>query len=306
MPLKRNILHIISALNIDLLFLNAQPRVLFYHGVEKCIVDPDIETESISVKEFERQLKYICKHFTPISLQEFYNRYSQDSWEGREILLTFDDGYRNLLTDGLPLLEKYEVPFALFVTTDNITNDRLFPTTINRLVNIAINSDSAEAARISKRMKTEPVSVVEKLCDGLLSEIRQEQMEELRQMYSSVNPMNWDEVRQIAQSPLCTIGSHCVTHICCHDKQQPVEIKRQLIESKKEIEARLGMACDFLAWPNGSFTPEAEQLAMDCGYKMAFSTRYRAVDAGGRFSVGRIQVPYDYARFKYAISRFPG
>lgn len=304
--LKRLILKTFSGLNVDRFFLNRHPRVLFYHGVDSYINDAQVETESISTIDFERHLKYICKHFTPISIKEFYNRYKKNIWEGREILLTFDDGYRNLLTDGLPLLEKYDIPFALFITTDNISNDKLFPTTINRLVNLAVYKDCAETEKISRRMKSKSVEVVENLCDQLLGKISQKQLIELRQKYSSVNPMNWDEVKRISQSPLCTIGSHCTTHICCHDNQQTIEIERQLTESKKEIEMRLGIPCDFLAWPNGSYTPQAEKIAYNCGYKLALSTKYRPVSVGSPFSVGRIYVPYDYARFKYVISRYPG
>lgn len=300
------ILKIFSIGNFDRLFLNRQPRVLFYHGVDDKIADAAVETESISSVDFEKQLKYIKKHFLPIALDEFYTRYVNNSWEGREILLTFDDGYRNLLTDGLPLLVKYEIPFALFITTDNITNNSLFPTTINRLVNLNVKGDIAETEHVSRLMKTEPVGTVNELCKGLLSQISNNQIVELRKRYSSVNPMNWEEVMQIAQSPLCTIGSHCVTHICCHGRQESDEIRRQLSDSKREIERHLGQTCDFLAWPNGSFTSEAEKIARECGYKMAFSTKYRPVSAGSLFSVGRIQIPYDYARFKYAISRFPG
>lgn len=306
MRLKRAIQIAYSELNLDLLFLSRKPRVLFYHGVESRIVDASVETESISATDFECQLRYICMHFKPITLEEFYHKYRYNTWEGGEILLTFDDGYRNLLVDGLPLLEKYGVPFALFVTTDNVTRNELFPTTINRIVNLAIKNDREENLRFSRLMKTEPVEIVDELCADLLRQVSAEELASLRSRYSSVNPMNWDEVKQIANSPLCTIGSHCVTHICCHERQSPEEIRRQLIESKNEIQRRLNISCDFLAWPNGSFTEDAEEIAHECGYKMAFSTRYRAVYAGGRYSVGRIQVPYDYARFKYAISRFPG
>lgn len=304
--LKCLFLKIYSASSADRLFLNRQPRALFYHGVDRSIKDAAIETESIAAADFERQLKYIRKHFKPISIDDFYQRYMSNEWQGREILLTFDDGYRNLLTDGLPLLEKYDMPFALFVTTDNISDNKLFPTTVNRLVNLAQYKDLSETVRTARLMKTEPVEVVEELCSELLGKISPEEYSELRRRYASVNPMSWDEVRAIAQSELCTVGSHCVTHICCHGRQNLQEVYRQLTDSKRMIEAQLGTPCDYLAWPNGSFTAEAEALARDCGYKMAFSTKYRDIYAGSPYSVGRIQVPYDYARFKYAISRFPG
>lgn len=281
--------------------------MLFYHGVAPTILDPSVETESINAGDFERQLKYISKHFRPITIDEFYSRYINHDWEGREILLTFDDGYRNLLTTGLPLLQKYNIPFALFVTVDNINNNLLFPTTVNRLVNLAENCDLIETNRVSKLLKTEPLDKVENICCQLLKVLPPKRLDELRIKYASINPMTWDEVRQIDSSPLCTIGSHCMSHICCHAKQDEDEVFRQFSESKRIITEKLGKDCIYLSYPNGSFTPTVKSIARECRYKMAFSTRYEAVDSQyvDTMAVGRIYVPYDYSRFVYAISRFP-
>lgn len=289
---------------LDRLFLNNLPRVLFYHGVDTLIFDSTIETESIHARDFERQLQYISTHFKPVSVGEFYNRFINRTWQGKEILLTFDDGYRNMLTTGLPLLQKYNIPFAVFITVDNITNNHLFPTTINRLVNLAERHNPLETNRISTLLKTEPLDIVEKLCYQLRNTLPKGRLDELRTKYTSVNPMTWDEVRLIDTSPLCTIGSHCMSHICCHSRQEKSEISRQLSTSKATIERELGHTCDFLAWPNGNYTSESENLAAEAGYKMAFSTRYATVYASSIMSVGRIYVPYEYNRFKYAISHF--
>lgn len=304
MLIKNIVYYLYGKLHIDSFSLNNKPRVLFYHGVAPTILDSSIETESIRANDFERQLKYISKHFRPITLNEFYSRYINHNWEGREILLTFDDGYRNLLTTGLPLLQKYNIPFTLFVTADNISENLLFPTTINRLVNLAEKHNLIETNRVSTLLKTERLDIVEDICCRLLKILPKERLNELRTKYESINPMTWDEVRQIDSSPLCTIGSHCMSHICCHSRQDINEIRRQLTESKEVIERQIGHSCDFLSWPNGNFTDESMKIAAEAGYKMAFSTKYMTIDTSSIMSIGRIYVPYEYNRFKYAISRF--
>lgn len=309
MDIKYLILSIYGIVGLDRLFLNQRPRVLFYHGVAERIVDAGIESESIQAVDFERQLKYIRKHFNPIGANEFYERFLSGKWDGREILLTFDDGYRNMLSTALPLLEKYKVPFTLFLTVDNITDSKLFPTTINRLVNLASSArtNPAICSEVSTELKTLPIDQVERITDELLDRISPEELSGLREKYSSVNPLNWEECRRIAESPLCTIGSHCMSHICCHAAQDLSEVRRQFEESRKEISQRLKVACDFLSYPNGNYTNDVKKIAENCGYKMAFSTKYEAIDRSetDRMAVGRIYVPYDYARFKYLVSRFP-
>ena len=309
MNIKHLILSIYGTVGLDRLFLNRHPRVLFYHGVAERIADAGIESESIQAVDFERQLKYIRKHFNPVSTDEFYERFISGKWEGREILLTFDDGYRNMLSTALPLLEKYKVPFTLFLTVDNITDNNLFPTTINRLVNLASSAKTNPSicSSVSTKLKTLPINQVEQITAELSERISHEELSELREKYSSVNPLNWEECRRIAESPLCTIGSHCMSHICCHAAQDLSEVRRQFEESRKEISRKLKVACDFLSYPNGNFTNDVKKIAESCGYKMAFSTKYEAIDRSetDRMAVGRIYVPYDYARFKYLVSRFP-
>lgn len=297
---KRLVLNAYNTFNVDRLFITKSPRVLFYHGIDSIIVDSRIETESISAEDFEKQLKYIIKHFNPISVDEFFERFVNQKWDGREILLTFDDGYRNMLTTGLPILEKYNVPFALFLTTDNITKNTLFPTTINRL----LNQGDEQTAYMLKHV---PVDEVDKICNDLLASVHESELNACRTKYASVNPLSWDEVKQLVSSSLCTIGSHCVTHICCHERQSIDEICRQFAESRKEIQERLNVPCDYLSYPNGNYTPEVMKIAEECGYKMAFSTKYEPITGNtvDKMAVGRIYVPYDYSRFVYSISRYP-
>jgi len=71
---------------------------------------------SVSPREFERQIAYLSKQYHAVTLTHI-----ADFLEGKKSLLprsvavTFDDGYRNFLTDALPVLEKYHVPATLFV-----------------------------------------------------------------------------------------------------------------------------------------------------------------------------------------------
>lgn len=313
MSVKKFVYSAYCKLHIDRLFLNNQPRILFYHGVASKVKDLGIETESISAADFEHQLKYLTRHFHPISMDEFYDRFVQRCWDGNEILLTFDDGYRNMLHTGLPLLEKYHVPFGLFLTVDNISSDLLFPTTINRLVHLAssysktIDNPRMLTENTSRILKSEKEETVQALCQDMMGHVSTEELNQLREDYASINPMNWDEVFEIAKSPLCTIGSHCMSHICCHANQDEGEVRRQFSESKRIISERIGKDCNYLSYPNGSFTSHVKSIARECGYKMAFSTRYEAVDSQNvdAMAVGRIYVPYDYSRFVYVISRFP-
>lgn len=298
------------------------PTVLFYHGVAN---NPDsiIETESISEAEFIRQIVYLKRFYHVLSVKEFEERYLQEKWEGNEILLTFDDGYKNILTTALPIFEEYKIPFVLFLTTNNISNNCLFPTTVNRLVVLAsslkrlkmstcrIDTDltadnrNMVVEKISHELKTCSLQEVDMIVNELLSVVSKDEIETLRVRYPSVNPLSWDEAKTVAESPLCTIGSHGLDHICCHSSQDIDEVSRQLNDSKMVIEQRLGVSCDYFSYPNGSFTEQSNHIVERAGYRLGFSTRRLPVNALTQWNIPRFYVPYDYSRFVYSLTTYP-
>ena len=298
------------------------PAVLFYHGVA---VDPDpiVETESISVSDFSKQIEYLEKYYKVISIQEFEQRYCEDSWEGNEILLTFDDGYKNVLHTALPILEKKCFPFVLFLTTNNVSEGELFATTINRLVilgssikkldlascqiksTLTKDNRQAVANAISKILKSRPISEVETIIQELSSSISADEMENLRVKYSSVIPMNWGEAKQMSASPLCTVGSHGLDHICCHENQSLQEVSSQINQSRRIIEDKIGVDCVYFSYPNGSYTTQSNKIVAEAGYHLGFSTKRLPVNSLTQWNIPRIFVPYDFSRFVYSLVTYP-
>lgn len=79
-----------------------------------------------------------------------------------------------------------------------------------------------------------------------------------------------EELRELAQHPLITIGSHGLWHR--HFTRLSAEDARfELAESKRLLEETAGKQIDLLAWPYGECNAEVEQLAGDCGYRAAWS-----------------------------------
>ena len=298
------------------------PVVLFYHGVAE---NPHrgIETESISVSDFTQHIKYLQKYYNVISPTEFEQRYNEQDLDGNEVLLTFDDGYKNIYSTALPILEDYKFPFLLFATTNNIEKNCLFPTTISRLVllasslkrlkletqfiDVVLNDDSRiqVANKVSMMLKTLPIDQVNNLVDELVGLISEDEYQTLRAKYSSVNPMSWDELRLVSESPLCTVGSHALDHICCHAKQCKSELRHQIVNSRLVLQDKLGITCDYFAYPNGNYTDISNEIVRDAGYKLGFSTKRLPINAMTRWNIPRLYVPYDYSRFVYSIVNYP-
>jgi peptidoglycan/xylan/chitin deacetylase (PgdA/CDA1 family) len=120
---KRFISEIISNLH-SILSLIIKPkigiRILMYHSINKSskrLMDyNDIFTVSLS--SFESQLiSIVNSNYQVSSLDEIINDPNKNL---AKLIITFDDGYHDNLINAAPLLIKYDFPFTIFITTDNI------------------------------------------------------------------------------------------------------------------------------------------------------------------------------------------
>jgi peptidoglycan/xylan/chitin deacetylase (PgdA/CDA1 family) len=89
--------------------------------------------------------------------------------------------------------------------------------------------------------------------------------------------MNWDELREHAARGIA-IGSHAVSHP--HLTTLPEsELRRELNESKEEIEDRLGQPCEDLAYPYGEHDERVRAVTRAAGYRRAYALRGSRSDA---------------------------
>ena len=67
-------------------------------------------------------------------------------------------------------------------------------------------------------------------------------------------------------------GSHTHTHQILTTVPADVA-RRELRDSKREIEQALGHDCDVFAYPNGDWSPETRAMLAESGYRLAFTTK---------------------------------
>ncbi|MGD1855431.1 MAG: polysaccharide deacetylase family protein [Leptolyngbyaceae cyanobacterium] len=85
--------------------------------------------------------------------------------------------------------------------------------------------------------------------------------------------VSWDQVEEMAQDPLVTIVSHSVTHPRDLRDLSEAELRYELEESKKRLEARLGIAIDYFTYPEGNHDERVVKATEAAGYKAALIMR---------------------------------
>ncbi|MCZ7545300.1 MAG: polysaccharide deacetylase family protein [Anaerolineae bacterium] len=91
---------------------------LTYHRLKP---DPDLDDALLNVADleaFDAQMAFLARRMRPISGDDLIAHLTGGrALPPRAVLVTFDDAYRDFLTDGWPIMKRHGVPATLFVPT---------------------------------------------------------------------------------------------------------------------------------------------------------------------------------------------
>ncbi len=90
--------------------------ILTYHRVADVTEDP--HQLAVSPQNFEAQIQYLKENYCAVSLAEIIEHLRNKTLRKNMVAVTFDDGYADNLYQALPILEKYNVPATIFVTSN--------------------------------------------------------------------------------------------------------------------------------------------------------------------------------------------
>lgn len=130
---------IISDFSAATSFLSKPPegfRILMYHAIGTPALDDRLNLFSLSSKQFQWQMQMLAnwKHGSIDSLSE-----SALQGRGRQIAITFDDGYLDNLRVAAPILVELGLPFSVFITSEFIRKAKpgfLSPENLRELANL--------------------------------------------------------------------------------------------------------------------------------------------------------------------------
>lgn len=311
-----------------------QPIVLTFHGVT---ADPPghlCNREGLHLHRpiFARLMAHVAARYRPVPLMQVVE------WlEGgrpvpeRAVVVTFDDGFRNVLTDAAPVLRRLGIPATLFVATDFVFAGRmLWPDrmmaalALTREKRLAAEwpggrrefdlSDDARKAAANHALRAVAKSLPQAerlaLVDDIVARLG---VEEARL------PGAWDGFRPLEPAELAllpelgvTVGSHTCGHPIV-SKLGAEDMKRELTVSKAMIEKATSQPCPEFAYPNGGpadFNEETRRQVMAAGYRCAVTTIKRRVVVGDDcFSLPRCTLTHNRistAEFAAELSGFPG
>lgn len=76
---------------------------------------------SVSPETFKQHMDYIKANFNVLPLQEAIEKIKTNKpLPAKSLVITFDDGYKNILENAHPILKEYKFPYTIFINPDRI------------------------------------------------------------------------------------------------------------------------------------------------------------------------------------------
>ena len=269
--------------------LRPAPLILLYHRIADLPSDPQLL--SVTPEHFTKHLEILRKIARPMELREMVRALQENNLPRRAVAVTFDDGYADNLHNAKPLLERFDVPATVYVSSGFVGASREFfpdelerlflqPSTLPQKLCLTIKGnthqwDLGEGAHYSADayrrncgwhvLKTENPTprhkVYRSLCDLLytLPECEQQAAIETLMVWAGTESvcrpthrvLTPDEICHLTKDGLVEVGSHTVTHPVL--SALPVAAQRDEIQrSKVYLEGILGHPVTSFAFPYGT------------------------------------------------------
>lgn len=215
---------------------------------------------------------YLEQGYDVISMDELHKRLTSPNGNRKFVAYTFDDGYSDLMDFAYPIFKKYNLPFTLYLASG-------FP---DKSV-ILWQYFFEEAFHKDKLnyMSSKLSEVANSFCKSENEELINEFREVL--INHDLNPsepvskltLEWHQISEMLDSGLLNLGAHTVNHYSLNTLSGK-KIEREITESKKTIESRLGISVNHFAYPYGSRESVGEReikITSRLGFLTSVTTR---------------------------------
>lgn len=207
---------------------------------------------------FEKQIRFFNKHFNFC--------YPEDFFAGKcdkciNVLITFDDGYRDNYNIALPILKKHDAAAVFFITTNFIgSNNWLWHDRVRYLVvEGKINANEAEN---QLRKMNQGFSVDEAFNDNINT---------LFDKAPKRLMMNWSEVKHFSDNGF-VIGAHTANHKILSSVGK-IEQQNEIQTSINDIKQNLKIETEHFAFPNGLNNQTTLDILEANNIKYAYTTK---------------------------------
>lgn len=281
-----------------------EPAILMYHRVAQPLADP--WGLAVSPANFAAQMRALKRVRQPVSLDEMAERLASGTLGKRMVAVTFDDAYRDVLTNAKPVLEDLGIPATVFVVTGNLGDARGF--WWDRLATAVMSGGLPERLPPFSFLGGTEWKAVDQACELgerdalhlrlwetirlLPADDRETAVEAVCSAFTGASDdpapvMTEAELRELIAGGLIDVGAHTMTHPSLPSLSTEDQ-RAEIAGSKERLEAIAGQPIPRLAYPFGDYDERSVGIARDLGFDYAVSVEAGPVrDPAARFRLPR-------------------
>lgn len=209
----------------------------------------------------------------------------------RFVVITFDDGYRDNLTNAVPVLRGQMAPYTIYVTTGFVDRSSVpwwesLESLVRRQERLLVQGEGGQVLDLdcsSIAAKDESYeALIEHFKTAVPEDEVAERVRELCWLYGvdearivTTQVMDREEIVALGDDPLCTLGAHTATHRSLARLSREAAA-REILQGCDELEAMTGERPCHLAYPYGfprAASSREFALASELGLLTAVTTR---------------------------------
>lgn len=208
--------------------------------------------------------------------------------------VTFDDGWRDNFTQGLPVLREKNTPATIFLVSDFLDTKHVFwpeqilhllttvpPATVKRCLPGTLDwlGDHTRDFRLGERKLSieeadKVINRLKTLDDFEINEHLKKtfnQCPELQPRAETPYILQAADIDALVDSELIRFGAHTRNHARLNRLQNIEQLKDEVVNCKRLLEERLKNPVGLFCYPNGDITPDGERL-VEAHYTAACTT----------------------------------
>jgi peptidoglycan/xylan/chitin deacetylase (PgdA/CDA1 family) len=260
---------------------------------------------------FTAQVEWLSRHFEIISMDEAHRRLQDGTADdSRAVVITSDDGWRGFYQQAMSTLQGRDA--TIYVTTGVLQGEvpwyvrwRLLLEQYPHLLRVLAH----DVGRLEPfRDADKAIAALKQLDYARICALWDQTIKDVRLDEAGL-PEDWfmreEEVRDAAKSGF-TIGAHTVHHpILTHEFEEIA--RREVTESKRDLEALTGLSVRHFAYPNGDHNEQVVRCVRESGFATAVTTQAGWNTVGSdvyrlhRFDVHETMCTDHHGRFSEAL-----
>lgn len=230
--------------------INTIPALLYHRiGLPAC------KDDNMPPEEFDKQMHYLATQgYQTISLDQYFSFLNREmELVPRCIIISFDDGAKNIIDYALPVMKKYNFKATVFLNTAHI-------------------GKVLYHCRKKRKFYQKPEDALMDGCskDELLT----------------FGYLSWQDIKSLVKEGM-GFGSHGHSHTVLIELP-PKKLREELEIPRSVMERETGLPLKYFSYPWGTFNHRVKRYVRAAGYKLAFAVEHRHREDA--FSLKRILI----------------